>query len=183
MNNPAGQGQDRRCIGCVAILAMLAILVSASTAFGFEGQRKGFALGFGLGVGWAQDISDNVSVATDLKIGYAISDQVVLYYAGRQIWIDAKQEGEDPWPFISWFVNPSLGVSYYLTAKAPAVFLSGGIGAALMDNMGTEPGLAPYLGVGYEFARHWSVVFEFTQTWINNDTIWDARLYVSGMAY
>jgi hypothetical protein len=183
MKNLAGQRQHRRCHGYVAILATLTILVSASTAFGFDGQRKGFLLGFGLGGGWVRNLSGSPSVVTDLNVGFAISEQLSLYYAGRQIWVDAKSLDDDPRTFVSWIVNHSLGASYYLTAAAPAFFLSCGIGVALVDDMGTEAGWAPYVGAGYEFARHWSVVIEFTRTWINSEAISDTRLYISGTAY
>jgi hypothetical protein len=67
------------------------------------------------------------------------------------------------------WMTGGLGCSYYFEGRAPALYLDAGVGIGVVNNpeaieipssrtSGAEPGVTPYVGVGYEFATHASVL-------------------------
>jgi len=83
------------------ILAAVVLLVPAA-ADAFDGERKGFLLGFGIGAGaasYTQDLKldgfpDRTSsrqttfaISTNLKVGWGFTDRLLVYYFNNIAWI------------------------------------------------------------------------------------------------
>lgn len=76
-------------IRLLSLLVLAASLLLCADAHAFDGQRKGFVLGFGAGPGhldFGQEKESTWGVQTDLKIGAGLNDQTLLHYTGKQIW-------------------------------------------------------------------------------------------------
>ncbi len=151
------------------ILIVLILLFLTVTANAFDGRRKGFILGFGMGPGLTsftqktyfgyyikKDRENKGAIMTDFKIGYAPTDFWEIYYTSK----------------VSWFGRgnvtignglEALGASYYFKPAAPSPFIAAGFGYSTW----TQPfeshppdtwfGFGLFAGGGYEFSRHWSV--------------------------
>ncbi len=154
------------------VLITLFLIVSANA---FDGKRKGFILGFGIGpgftsftqklagydyyYGWMEIESDRetkVGIMTDFKIGYAPTDFYEIYYTSKVSWFGMESVGGDVT-----ITNGlgALGTTYYFKPVAPSPFIAGGIGfstwsAPFESNTDTWIGFGLFAGAGYEFTRH-----------------------------
>jgi len=191
-----------RSLRIVAAVAALVMIVSATSAFAFDGTRKGFILGFGLGGGYvSQDVIKYYAVprvetdtgagfATDFRIGGGFTEQFLLYYENRVSWTFVETVDID-------MVNPNtfslfgvglLGASYYFQTEAPAWYVLGSVGTAnrWIEEQNTN-GFGLSGGAGYEFTKHWAV--EATVNWgqtEKDDFTLDAYsilVTISGLAY
>jgi hypothetical protein len=163
----------RTNIFLLSILAMLVTFAGQTSAW--DGQRKGFVLGFGVGgsqvnydmimteEGWYwgyDEVEESVkktTVFTDFTIGYAPSNQVMFFYSNRVSWIGSQEfdlefiRGEDS---ITSGIS-SLGARYYLSPNAPAFFFSGGLGPSVWNWMvERKTGTGVYFDVGAELSPH-----------------------------
>jgi len=147
------------------MLAGLFLLILSANAQAFDGQRKGFILGGGLGLGMTSytlefgtltsDRFNKISFMTDFKIGYAPTDQVEIYYSSKGSWWS-----ESGTTFLHSYGTAAL--SYYLLPQSPTFYLTGGIGfsslaAPFENNTTTETGFGFFGGAGYEFIRHFAI--------------------------
>jgi hypothetical protein len=130
-------------------------------------NRRGFIFGLGAGGGLhraplvpgfpdAGTTSDG-AVVTDLSIGYAPSDQVLIYYSNQVAWSRNLRYN---------IVGVTgMGVTYMVRPTAPSPFVRGSVGGGIAADVDfgsgsvsrDDTGLGLTLGGGYEFARHWSV--------------------------
>ncbi|OGC90688.1 MAG: hypothetical protein A2142_01330 [candidate division Zixibacteria bacterium RBG_16_48_11] len=164
-----------------ALIAVCLLLDVTLDAEAYDGSRKGFILGGALGTGVTSyteeytvqrtsetgepydvtiktDRKNEISLMTDFKIGYAPTEQMELYYCSKLSWF-----GKD----FATFVNGlnSAGLSYYFRPKTPSLYLSGGLGlAVLADPFDNDPdtwtGFGFFAGAGYEFTSHLAVEFD-----------------------
>ena len=160
--------------------AICAIVLSSSSAFAWDGSRKGFQLGGGLGIAavmWEQEVeiwglsfkSDTESdfaLATDFKIGYAPTDQLAIYYFEKTGWFTMTNILDDDVIVASGVSG--VGASYYFAPEAPSFLLSGGLGFASwslpFEDNGWEDtwyGFGLTAGVGYEFIPHLHAGLDF----------------------
>jgi opacity protein-like surface antigen len=139
------------------------IIGMTSQAQAFDGNRKGFILGLGLGYGQstfavsAYDITVSTSYSgfcSDFRIGYAPSEQVMLYWNSKVAWIT---EFDD---LITYGLG-GLGGAYYLKPEGPSFYFTGLIGFSSLTNISeassSETGSGMGIGAGYEFSNHYSV--------------------------
>ena len=151
------------------LLVLVLFLFVTSTVWGFNGMRKGFILGGGLGLGmtsYQEELSgykfdrvNRFAIMTDFKIGYAPNQQWEIYYSDKSSWFDAGS-------VIALHGVGTAAVNYYVKPLAPTFYLSGGLGFATIstpfeDNSDTDIGLGMFAGAGYEFAKHFAVQFDF----------------------
>ena len=149
---------------CLVGIFVAIILVGSTTdAIAWDGQRKGFVMGFGVGPGlffppythrFDPDIKPQVGVHVDFKIGYALTNQILVHYSGTTYFRTSGDRGK--WSFV-W---PSLAVSYYLKPEAPSFHLGGGIGGMVGAPVGGDWlrwGNTVHISAGYEVARHWDL--------------------------
>jgi hypothetical protein len=135
-------------------------------------ERKGFIIGIGGGPGLVRRDGREVrnqagillvsipsanffSIVTDFKVGYAPSDQLLLYYSNNAAF--SRDDFDD-------FFLVGLsggGVTYLMKATSPTPFVSGSVGVAtlssIVEDTDAEYGVGFSVGGGFEFARHWSV--------------------------
>jgi hypothetical protein len=147
----------------------------ATNAQAWDGQRKGFLLGFGIGPGltsFTQEVTtylgtlespreDKMAVMTDFKIGYAPQNSWGIYYTAKVSWFGMKNAlGNDV------TIANGLGavaVSYWFQPQAPSPFISGGFGFSswslpFEDNPPDSwMGAGFFAGGGYEFSKSVSV--------------------------
>lgn len=139
----------------------------------FDGNRKGFILGFGAGfssltskIGYENSSNKYtegyVPFVTNFKIGGGVNEQILIYWSSKVNWFSRDEKDNKTW--ISGI--GTISGSYYLKPDIKSFFLSGGIGYASYqapfetDNQEEytyDPGLAFFIGGGYEFAKHFSV--------------------------
>ena len=143
-------------------------------AFAWDGTRKGFILGAGVGGGlisYTQEISgSNISVKSDrentlafmydVRIGYAPSNLWQIYYLSEASWFGLDNIVGDRVTIASGLSG--VGVTKYVRAQAPSPFFLGSIGLTTWstpfeERSGTWVGAGLMLGGGFEFSRHWSV--------------------------
>lgn len=159
----------------VLSLTIVILMLMAITALAFDGQRKGFILGGGLGFGMTSytqslkqggisitsDRENKGAFNTDFRIGYAPSEQVAIYYVSKVAWFSITNAYDDKVTIASG--AGGLGCTYYLKTITPTWFLTGGIALASwslpFEDNAPDPwqGLGLYGGAGYEFARHLSL--------------------------
>jgi hypothetical protein len=156
-----------------ACLVVGIVVLASSGISAFDGQRRGFNIGVGVGSGvvsyrptWGKDVWDRQSklaVLTDLRIGGAPSNHFQLYWMIRLAWFSA----DHPYWDVSFDRSTTtchwsgLGISYYLKPQAPSPYLIGEAGMSAWEahyrgeTVGWT-GLGLIMGVGYEFAAHLS---------------------------
>lgn len=204
--------------GVVTLVVLTAVIVTATSACAFNGERSGFILGFGLGPGYTNfsqeaggtesDSEGKMSIVSDFKIGGGFNEQFLLYYENRVSWFKMTAIDEayyDPYSNEITFTEKDVtiahavglvGMSYYFKTEVPSFYALGSIGvstwsAPFETNSDTWVGFGISGGVGYEFAKHWSV--EGTLNWGNPSTdvldgtvttkVFSVLFTISGLAY
>jgi hypothetical protein len=142
-----------RLKACAVFLVVFVLL--ASQLMAFNGLRKGFILGGGVGGGYlTYEGVDKFSLATNFKIGYAPSNSFEIYYLNTVTWFGANSET---------FINglTGLGLTKYLNSEGRGFYLFGGVGAAVLQILASygdsEVGFGFIGGVGYDISKHWSL--------------------------
>lgn len=161
----------------LVVLVACIVLSTATNVSAWDGQRKGFILGGGLGLGLTSlttesyaygsisDRENKFGFQTDFKIGGAPTNLILIYYTNKVSWYKEEEvyDGKDV-TFTSGL--SAVGVSYYLLPEAPSAFFSGGIGISSWDAPFEEEldiawtGFGFYAGAGFEFSRYWNAEFD-----------------------
>lgn len=141
------------------------LLLAFSNLYAFDGERKGFILGGGIGAGYLStsvsfnsfsDTDNRAVFLTNFKIGYAPSNTLEIFYISKVSWW-----GESDITFI-------LGLSaiaatvYIDNTTETGWFVSGGVGLSALSapfetDLESSNGFGFFGGGGYEFSSHWSV--------------------------
>ncbi len=137
----------------------LLVAVLSSQLMAFDGQRKGFILGGGLGAGWLNYKEpglefDKFSAAGNFKIGYAPSNSLEIYFTDN---VHVFQyEGNSFGVGIG-----GIGVTKYLSPEGRGFFIFGGAGMGLFmrfeSGWDSTSGFGLIGGIGYDFAKHWNI--------------------------
>ncbi len=159
----------------ITITMMLVLTVGYLSAF--DGKRKGFILGWGLGIG-KLDLTEkydgiktkgnrkDFNFTTNSKIGWGFNENFELYYTSKNFWGSHLNKAGKKETFVTSL--SAFGASYYFkdaaeSAWKPSVFVSGGAGIAGWqnpfeddDDTETLSGFGVFGGIGYEFAKHYS---------------------------
>ena len=160
---------------CAVLCVSFLILASQLTAF--DGQRKGFILGGGIGGGslsWNGYTDFNKGVfATNFIIGYAPSNSLEIYYTNNVSFF--SQEGSDYYIGVT-----GLGVTKYTKPEGKGLFFCGGIGISVLAgysgwDTGSDTGFGALAGLGYDVAKHWRIQGEVMYTTIHDSTSWSFR--------
>ena len=157
----------------LVIIACL-ILGIAASASAFDGQRKGFILGGGLGFGLpsftqtveamgekeTSDRENKAALQTNFMIGLGATEQVLIYYSNRVSWFGIENVFGDNVTIMDGLGGVS--VAYYFQPTAPSPFILGTVGLSIWDAPFEEGSEAWYgggfgIGGGYEFSRHYFV--------------------------
>jgi len=161
-------GMMRRTV----ILLVVLILMVASSASAFNGERKGFVLGGGLGFGPVAKVSiddfpaddyDKSGLAMNFIIGYAWNEQNMIVFLRDAIIYSEDFDLGTTTKSISLAQGFSgVGYYHYFGPVGKSFFITGGIGlqdwiSLDEDVESNDVGAGLLLGAGYEFARHWQV--------------------------
>jgi hypothetical protein len=153
-----------------ALFLPAALLLLVSSAAGFDGARKGFVLGGGIGIspvsGYSVDVpffglgsidisEQRAGLAIQLIIGYAWDRQNMIIYEGNVT------------GYSSDLLNRTIGQGYngaawyhYFGPEGRSAFSALGLGFygfSVEDFESNDPGLGLLFGGGYEFSKHWQV--------------------------
>lgn len=181
----------KRQIFGVLVLSLLLV----DTSWGFDGNRRGFVLGGGLGIthaslgsftergspssaGVRRDPETNVGVGGQLLIGYGWNDRNMIVYEGTTSVYNNSRDRT--------VVRLYSGVSWYHYFSSPgqSVFTVAGTGIYAINRstnfVGTFRGLI--IGGGYEFARHWQAGAYFSSSIHDLDEL-HVNILVSAVAF
>ena len=134
----------------------------AQIPVGPSAERKGFIVGIGAGgalhrIPEGRVTGDNLdrsafAFGTDFKIGYAPTDQFLIYYSAKAAFPQATDYDA---------VGVSgFGVTYMTRPTSPSFFVTGIAGEsarATLESRDWSVGRGLGVGGGYEFKRHWSI--------------------------
>lgn len=169
----------------LCILIVIATLFLISNADAFNGKRKGFIIGGGLGPGFTtfketikihsffgseteiveSQRENKFGLSTNLKIGYAPSNLLEIYFTVKDSWFSSEvyflgESSTEDVIMASGFWGP--GVTYYFKPEAPSYFITGGVGVSTLSlpfesHSEIKFGGGLYAGAGYEFRNHFNV--------------------------
>ncbi|MCH9031726.1 MAG: hypothetical protein IIB00_05645, partial [candidate division Zixibacteria bacterium] len=153
--------------------ALVLTLLSVDTSWAFDGNRRGFVLGGGLGfapvASWDGGFADEskAGVAANLFLGYGWND-VNLIVAEGNLAVYKSDFGDatitQGFSGVAWYhyFGPA-GQSFYSTLGAGAYTFDFEIAGQTGSN---DPGFGALFGVGYEFSKHYQIggVFSFGKT-------------------
>ncbi len=153
-----------------AIISVFLTILLVSTATGFDGHRKGFIVGGGLGfapvVKWEMEEPSvdgfpygldetRAGVGVNFLIGYAWDEKNMLVYEGNAVGFTtatSDKSAAQGFSGAAWY--------HYFGQAGKTVFTAVGLGLYGFDAEYDDPhdgGFGMLLGGGYEFARHWQV--------------------------
>ena len=142
----------------------LLVVLFASRSFAFDGERRGFILGFGLGFGQTAGVNNDkkIGVITDFKIGHGFSNTTQIYWTAKSSFFTADDYSGRSRTYLSGC--GAIGVSQFLNQRAPSAYFAGGIGYSSFGKLESDYGDPDYnlgigffSGFGYEFSPHWSL--------------------------
>jgi len=177
-------------------LCAVIVLAVASPSMAFNGKRKGFVLGGGLGVAPVARIESEgidesrVGFASNFLIGYGWDEQNLLVFEGNGTTF--KPDTDLDVTFSQGFAGPTW--YHYFKPVAPTFFTVAGVGFYSFwydiedgEEDSNDSGLGLMGGVGYEFARHWQVSFVVnggkTDGPINDVTHLNVEVLIGGVAF
>jgi len=154
----------------IILLSIIFIFVLSTSSFSFDGDRKGFVLGGGLGVAavshWEVDVDffdldivdaseDRPGLGLHIVIGGAFDEHNMLVYEANlstyktELLDEAVAQGFNGAAWYHYF-RPA-GSTFYTTLGLGFYHFKIG------EYEATNPGGALLLGAGYEFAKHWQI--------------------------
>ncbi len=156
---------------------------SFEEGFAFDGARKGFILGGGVGAGFLshemifQSRSDTENAAvflTEFKIGGAPSNSLEVYFISKGAHL-ADEE----------ITLNAAGVTKYLGKTGTGVFLTGGVGLTTIET--SDEGFGLFGGIGFEFAKHFTVETNILYSRVDEASTdsesFSFRVTVNGLAF
>lgn len=155
------------------LLTVIAVIALTSIATAFDGKRKGFVIGGGIGFAPVTKATsddpeasdyDEFSYATDVTMGYAFGNRDMILLIGRTgtYLTDERLLSGDPVEVSVTQGFAGLAFRHYFRSEAPSLFVTAGIGAQTWYSdtfkfIRPEERTSILVGVGYEFARHFQV--------------------------
>jgi hypothetical protein len=159
--------------GKLLVTGLVLSLVVTSSAMAFDGRRKGFVLGGGLGLApiatWEGDLG-NISDFEDtgiggglqILIGYAWDEFNMIVYEGNGVAYESEVFIVD---FTAYQGFTGASWYHYFGPSGRTFFTVVGIGFYFFEGefehtnvtFENDPGGGVLFGGGYEFARHWQV--------------------------
>ena len=180
----------------ITTLCLSFLCINAMSASAFDGERKGFSLGIGIGPGyihWSdpENIQQDESSATlqfDTRVGSGLTAHSQVYFTLKGFTLVGTQSGFD----VLGGGVAGLGLSYYFSSSAPSIYVTGGAGAMVHTNIFTSYSGGPMInaGFGVEVVRHVGLEVLVIRSWTDEIydgrdqlNIWNAAMTLNVMAY
>ncbi|UCC44115.1 MAG: outer membrane beta-barrel protein [Candidatus Zixiibacteriota bacterium] len=151
----------KRCV----ILMLIVVVGMAASASAFDGARKGFVLGGGLGFApvakydWPLWEENRSGFALNLVIGHAWDEFNMIVYEGN---VTSFSSGRGSVTFAQGFNGACW--YHYFGPTGKSFYTAAGLGFYVFRGENAwgyefqnDPGFGILVGTGYEFARHWQV--------------------------
>ena len=173
-DNKQGLADRGRLMKNTIIIALI-VLLGAASASAFDGKRKGFVLGGGLGLaleaGWSIDGTYNgltdasetkTGFAGQVVIGYDWNEHNMIVYEGNYSGYESDLLSSDPYYINRDIFQGITGVSWYhyFGRVGRSAFATVGAGMyvfAIGNDGGNERRGGIQIGGGSEFARHFQI--------------------------
>ncbi|MBN1946496.1 MAG: hypothetical protein JW797_12550 [Bradymonadales bacterium] len=177
-----------------ALILALCILIPASATRAWDGQRRGFLLGLGMGPSyqlWSIHTRDQYWGFTyDFRIGWA-SDNTRLFYFTEGLTFNSA----------TFLVNAAIGMNLYKSERSPSPYVLvevGFYGGPPREGVEEDPPQSPpaddtsdedlltlgmTMGVGIEFSRHFSIELSLIAAPLNEFFPATVRLKVNVLGY
>lgn len=154
---------------------LLATLFASTPAFAFDDNRQGFILGLGGGftmlkVGTYDSSGNTWSVpeyglATSLKMGWGITDQVALYYVRNDSWYReyyCSNSSCEPKQSTFTLGISGIGATYFMEPTAPCSYILAATGVGYSatpfeSSNHRDTGHAFMFGGGYEYEKNFTI--------------------------
>lgn len=141
-----------------AVVLLILILMFSASVNAFDGMRKGFVLGGGLGFGPVAKVSigsydENASgIATNFLIGYAWDEYNMIVFLRDAVFYSRMNVSQAQG-------FSGIGFYHYFRPQGESFYITGGMGfqdwISLESNVeSNDVGFGILIGGGYEFARH-----------------------------
>jgi len=161
------------------ISTFLTIVSTSGNAHAFDGKRKGFQIGVGVGAHTSEfgyesnfapaSVDSEENIAVSFLLGYGFSNQVVGYLGakGGSLLIDDRNAS---------LAISGLGVSMYLNEQSPSLYVTGLIGSAAMAMENEhedfhDTGEGWLVGVGYELTDRLHLELSHARADLRDQTI------------
>lgn len=147
-------------------IILIGMLILVSLSYGFDGERKGFILGGGIGGTLGKydqngKESNKIGLGTNLKIGYSFDGISDFFYFSKVSWYEEEIEYSDK----KWDSTYGIaGIGYGRRIKN--YYIDGGIGISrytfdYKDSKENENGIGMYMGAGYNFTKNINISVEY----------------------
>jgi hypothetical protein len=149
---------------------LLVCLMSSVHLMAFDGERKGFILGGGVGGGYLSNkfpsfTLNKFAIGTNFVIGYAPTNSFEIYYLNTVSWWF-----EDTITLVTGLTG--IGATKYFNPKGSGLFITGGIGVGVhyapFEEGNASYGLGLLGGIGFDIAKHWRLQGEAVFVSIND---------------
>ncbi len=152
-------------IGVIGVTLLCCIVLAVSVS-AFDGNRKGFVLGGG--VGFTPNVNESgKGLAGDFIIGSGLSDKIVAVWSINGMWGHYSHIDENVLRFysgVAWY--------YYFNNEHPSYYLTvahGRYGTGRIDEDGKFSTIflptGYMVGGGYEFKKHFMAGLYFSGSW------------------
>nr|MBN2277733.1 hypothetical protein [candidate division Zixibacteria bacterium] len=147
---------------CICLILMVLMLGAGANAF--DGNRKGFVLGGGLGFGPVAKVThddyevlNKSGLAMDFLIGYAWDEQNMIVFLRDGVIYNEKSIWDTDITLAQGFSG--VGYFHYFGPVGKSFYIVGGLGfqdwTSLESNVDSnDVGAGLLIGCGYEFVRH-----------------------------
>jgi len=162
------------------------LLLAFSNLYGFDGERKGFIFGGGIGVNFLSisDSESKTTFLTNFKIGHAPSNTLEIFWMSKVSWFGGS--GGD----LTILGLGAVAATFYFDSKSETGwFASGGIGYSSYGKLSgsrrssSDYGFGFFGGGGYEFAAHWSVEVDLLSSSIESRNYFGVLVSINILGY
>jgi hypothetical protein len=175
----------KQIISIGSVTMVLVILLGVSSGYAFDGKRKGFVLGFGLGVAPTAKWTNNLRIgdvsgtgySVNFLIGYAWNDRNMLVYEAKGVMFKSSSlndkysiQGLD---CAQWY--------HYWGMNKRKLFTSVGLGRMILGTQYCDidgEGLGYSIGGGYEFMKQVQIGLFYMGGHTSNDLGLKANHYM-----
>ncbi|MCP4685207.1 MAG: hypothetical protein GY867_07120 [bacterium] len=133
----------------LSVLLILVFTLSAS-ALGFDGQRKGFAIGGGIGIAYAalEDWGSKPGFGGKFTIGKGVGERDVLAVEFNGVYLSGPETTVGYLGPVWYLYNEPVGNCLFTVIGVGASFLKTSRSPAFRSDIGFMLGFGAYLGVG-----------------------------------